>query len=360
MEEIIQKIDWEILDRYIRGNLIVANKHPEYDIWVLNYSPKVQAQGLWDEYTLSCRGMVVNAAGDILARPFKKFKNIEDYSAEEIPADQEFEIFEKIDGSLIVVFYYEPYMEWIVSARGSFITEQATEARKMLDNNQLKKLNIDQTYLFELIYPENRIVVDYGLLRDLILIASISNKTGYEITFDTLNDLYSPYFTVVQRHDLELTNFHELKDLEEDNQVGFVVRFKNGFRMNIKFAGYLKVQAVVTNLSNLTLWEHLKNGFDFDELVDRVPDEFYKWIRATIANIKGEYRYIELKAYKEFFNLFYLNGITKRTEFASSVENSEYKTILFKLYDKRAYDILIWNMIKPEYSVPFKNGYVNY
>jgi len=360
MNDIIQKIDWEILDRYIGGNLIVANKHPEYDIWVLNYSPKVQAQELWDEYTLSCRGMVVDAEGNILARPFKKFKNIEDYSVEEIPADEEFEVFEKIDGSLIVVFFYLPYEEWIVSARGSFITEQAVEAGKMLDQDKLKKLNTNQTYLFEVIYPENRIVVDYSSLRELILIARINNKTGYEITYDTMNDLYSEHFTIVQRHDLDITNFHELKDLEEDNQVGFVVKFKRGFRMNIKFTGYLEVQAVVTNVSNLTVWEHLKNGFDFDELINRVPDEFYNWIRATIAKIKGEYRYIELNAYKEFFNIFYLNGITKRTEFANNVEDSEYKLILFKLYDKKAYDTLIWNMIKPEYSVPFKDGYITY
>ena len=85
----------------------MANKHPEYDIWILNYSPRTQSKRVWDDYTLSCRGLVIDAEGNILARPFKKFKNYEEYDPSEIDMSKTFEIFEKMDGSLIIVFYYE-------------------------------------------------------------------------------------------------------------------------------------------------------------------------------------------------------------------------------------------------------------
>jgi len=149
--KMLEKIDWSVLNTYIEENLIVANKHLEYDIWILNYSPKAQSNKFWDEYTLSCRGMVVDADGKILARPFQKFKNYEEHDPSEIDMSQDYQIFEKMDGSLIIIFYYEPRMEWIVASRGSFISEQSVEARKML-GLKYEKLNIDCTYLFEIIY----------------------------------------------------------------------------------------------------------------------------------------------------------------------------------------------------------------
>ena len=74
--KLLKKIEWEVLNQYIGNGLILSNKHPLYDIWILNYSPKAQGAGIWDEYTLSCRGLIIDAEGNILARPFQKFKNI--------------------------------------------------------------------------------------------------------------------------------------------------------------------------------------------------------------------------------------------------------------------------------------------
>lgn len=152
--KMLEKVDWNVLNAYIDNNLIIANKHPEYDIWILNYSPKVQSKKFWDEYTLSSRGLVIDAEGNIIARPFTKFKNLEEHDPSEIDMSLEYEIFEKVDGSLIILFYYEPHMQWIVASRGSFISEQALEAQKMLNAklNILDKLNKNFTYLFEIIY----------------------------------------------------------------------------------------------------------------------------------------------------------------------------------------------------------------
>ena len=52
-----------------------------------------------------------------------------------------------------------------------------------------------------------------------------------------------------------------------------------------------------------------------------------------------------------------MNNITERKEFALQAINSDNRSILFKLYDKKPYDELIWKMIKPKFSKPFKDGY---
>ena len=354
---VLKKIDWETLNNYIDKNLIVANKHPEYDIWILNYSPKTQGSGFWDDYTLSCRGLVIDADGNILARPFQKFKNYEEHDPKEIDLTQPFVIYEKLDGSLIIVFYYEVKREWIVASRGSFISEQAMEAKKMM-GLKTDRLNKNCTYLFEIIYPENRIVVDYGERRELVLLANIITETGEEIPHDELVRLYSSYFTVVRLFDMgEITDLAQLKELDEDNHEGFVIRFEDGFRVKVKFSEYVRLHGILTNVSNLTVWEHLKNNYDFDELLDRVPDEFYNWLKKTAAQLQSQYHEIERQALLEFVRIYHVNEITERSLFAEEAKKSGHRSILFKLYDKRAYSDIIWKQIRPVFSKPFRDGY---
>jgi RNA ligase len=355
--KMLEKIDWNVLNTYINNSLIVSNKHPDYDIWILNYSPKAQSQGIWDEYTMSCRGLVVDNGGTILARPFQKFKNLEEYDPSEIDMSQKYDVFEKMDGSLIIVFYYEPRMQWIIASRGSFISEQALEAQKMFNVNVFDKLNTECTFLFEIIYPENRIVVDYGGRRELVLLTRIVTKTGIEAHHDELVAQYSKYFTVVKKFDVNINNLNDLKNLEEENKEGFVVRFDNGFRVKVKFSEYVRLHGILTNVSNLTVWEHLMNNYEFDELLDRVPDEFFDWLKRTAKVLQTDFNEIERKALKEFVRICHVNEISERKSFATEAKKSEYRSILFKLYDKRLYDEIIWKMVRPIYSKPFKDGY---
>ena len=353
----LKKIEWDVLNDYIEQSLIVANKHPEYDIWILNYSPKAQSKKFWDDHTMSCRGMIIDADGNILARPFQKFKNYEEHDPSEIDMSQKYEIFEKMDGSLIIVFYYEPRMEWIVASRGSFISEQSIEAKKMI-GIKTEKLNQNCTYLFEILYPENRIVVDYGDRRELVLLTNLVTATGEEIPHNELITLYSYLFTVVKLYnDKNIRDLSELKALEEDNMEGFVIRFENGFRVKVKFTEYVRLHGILTNVSNLTVWEHMKDNYEFDELLDRVPDEFYEWLERTAEQLQQKFNAIERLALLEFVRIYHVNEITERGSFAEQAKLFEHSSLLFKLYDKRPYAEIIWKNIRPIYSKPFKDGY---
>jgi len=354
--KILKKVDWKILHEYSDNSLIIANKHPDYDIWILNYSLKVQSKKFWDEYTLSSRGLIIDIDGNILARPFQKFKNLEEYDPSEIDMTQDYDVFEKMDGSLIIAFYYEPRMKWIIASRGSFISEQALEAQKMLTD--FSYLDKRYTYLFEIIYPENRIVLDYGKRRELILLTRIETKTGNETYYDDLRTKYSKYFTVVRKYKVKnINNLSELKQLEENNKEGFVVKFFNGMRVKVKFSEYVRLHGILTNVSNLTVWEHLMNNYNFDSLYDRVPDEFYDWLKRTISSLQSEYNEIERLALKEFTRIYHVNEIINRKDFAMEAIKTEYQSILFRMYDKRQYDEIIWKMMRPVYSKPFRDGY---
>ena len=348
----IKNIPEDVLNRLINNNLITVNKHPDLDLYILNYSPKAQFQKIWDEYTLACRGLVIDLDGNIIARPFSKFFNYEEHDISEIPFGLEFDVFEKMDGSLGILFYYQD--EWIMATRGSFISEQAIEGRKILSeitNDELDFLNKENTYLFEIIYPNNRIVLDYGDKRDLVLLGVINTKTCIELLYEDFKQ-YKKQFTIVKKYK-GVDNIDKLKEFNNDNKEGFVVRFLNGFRLKIKFEEYVRLHRIITNVSNLVIWEHLKNDYDFDELLDKVPDEFYNWVKITTNNLISKYNEVEFNALKYFVKIYHKEGSIDRKEFALKAVETDYSSILFAVYNKKPYDQIIWKMIKPEYSKPF-------
>lgn len=148
------------LEKYYEEGLLLKQTHPIHDLTIWNYSPKVQYDRLWDEITLQCRGLVTNSEGEIIARPFKKFFNYEEYleNAPEMIPNESFEIFDKMDGSLGILFNYKN--DWIMATRGSFTSDQAVKGFEMLKKYDYERLLDDYTYLFEIIYAETESCVN--------------------------------------------------------------------------------------------------------------------------------------------------------------------------------------------------------
>lgn len=146
------EINVDILNNYYEDGLLYKQVHPELPLTIWNYSEKVQFEDLWDEVLLQCRGLVTDADGNIVAKPLNKFFNIEQLESLniEIPSEP-FEVYEKLDGSLGVLFYYSD--RWILTTRGSFTSDQAIYGMGIIKNKyDLSSLNKTYTYLFEIIY----------------------------------------------------------------------------------------------------------------------------------------------------------------------------------------------------------------
>ena len=100
------KYDLNILNDYIERGLIIKQVHPTLPLSIYNYSRSCQYGGQWDDITLNCRGLVLDNEGNVIAKPFPKFFNYEEHTTEEIP-NELFDVYEKMDGSLGICFYYE-------------------------------------------------------------------------------------------------------------------------------------------------------------------------------------------------------------------------------------------------------------
>jgi RNA ligase len=141
------KFPMSILDDYTKRGLLFKQTHPSLPLSIWNYTPNVQYGELWDDVTLACRGLVTDNRGNVVAQPFKKFFNLEENKH---VATSDFEVFDKMDGSCIILFYYND--EWIFATRGSFTSEQAIKAKELSSKYPLKNLDKNNTYVFEIIY----------------------------------------------------------------------------------------------------------------------------------------------------------------------------------------------------------------
>ena len=332
--------------------------HPTLPLTIWNYSEKVQYDSLWNDITTQTRGLITDDKGNIVARPFKKFFN--DSEKRHTPTP-DFDVYEKMDGSLGILFYYEG--EWVIATRGSFTSDQAVKGFEMLQKYEYQKLHKDYTYLFEIIYDDNRIVVKYDY-EDLILLGMINTETGYEVDLYgegndvRLKNLMSNLgFKIVRKYD-GINDYSILKGMIKDDEEGFVVKFSNGDRMKVKGEEYMKLHKLITSVSTTGIWEMLSEGRDVLELLKEVPDEFYNKIKMYVRDLK--YTYFSLSEYAGKTHDGFRYGKfgdkdpepTKK-EFAEFLSMNNYnpiiKALCFAMWDKKDYDKIIWKHIKPEF-----------
>lgn len=138
----------------INEKYISKRKHPTADLYIYNYTAKAQYDWVWNEATEQCRGLIMDGTGNVIARPFRKFFNLDEGTV--LPLVP-FEVAEKLGGSLGILYWVgdEPY----IATRGSFESDQAVEAKRILDakyRDAAMTLDRDLTYLFEIVYPGAR------------------------------------------------------------------------------------------------------------------------------------------------------------------------------------------------------------
>lgn len=337
------KFDIEILEKYKDEGWVIKSYHEDLPLIIWNYTNATQYEAKWDDITLNCRGLVTDTEGNVISKGFKKFFNYSE-GRTNIPENIDWvRIYEKLDGSYIGLFYYDG--SWVINSKGSFYSDQVKWAEEILIGKDLNVLNKTWTYCFELIHPNNRIVVDYKDKKDLIFLKAFHVESGTEV------DLYKIYgFNHVDSWLESSFKPFLLKELNEDNAEGFVVQFHNGERCKIKFDEYMRLHRIVTNTTSYDIWECLRTGSDFKDILDKVPDEFMDFVTEVKENLEEKFD----NKLKEIEEEFYT--IINKKEFAEKAKESSNTSFLFtrlNTFSDRLKDS-IWRSIKPEYEKAFQ------
>ncbi len=348
-------INLDEINKRINEGLITARKHPFLDLWIYNYTHKCQYDGLWDEYTERCRGLIIDGNGHILNNPFPKFYNLgesEKTMLKNLPAEMP-TIVEKLDGMLGIL--YHERNEIAISTRGKFDSPYAIWATKWIREKgfSIKDFNADYTYLLEIIYPDNRIVVDYKGRYDLVLLAVRHNYNGYEL--DHVKEARRLGLSYAKEYSFDsIDNAVRYLDRFSGSEFeGFVCKYSGGVRVKIKSADYKRLHKLLTGVSSRDIWRSLRDTGSVDSIIENVPDEFMSWVKRVETELKSSKKEIMDKALNIVSDAKKLDNRRYQFEYISESSIKDYglglRKIAMLLLDNKVdrAEFIIWQMIKP-------------
>lgn len=345
LQDLLNKVregfsDWESL-----GHIFVREKD---DLKLFSYTPQATYTGEWNSYERICRGLIIQNSGTLVARPFDKFFNWGErgqYGTGHIVSATE-----KLDGSLGILYYHNGKHH--IATRGSFIGDQAVWATEFLYAcygwQDVPKL--PYTLLFEIIYPDNRIVVDYGNREDLFLIGARHIESGKMLPYFGKESL----FQLSQDFGFPLPKYYAFNNITQlleatgqldENHEGWVVELSDGSRWKFKGDRYIELHRLINTIS-------MKKAILAIGQDDRLPP-LPPALQAEWDSLKSEAskKYTELK--QRIHMLFEAAPKTTRKEFAKfAVTHNPYTTVLFEKLDNKDYhQSLIKLLLQQEINV---------
>lgn len=334
---------------------ISCRKHPTLDLYIYNYTHECQFEKKWDEFTTMARGLVLDSEGNIISYPMKKFFNFsetEETKYENLPKETP-NITIKEDGSMLSVFYYKG--ETVFATRGSFESDQAKWASEWWEqkhSNVNMKYHSNLNFIFECIYPENRIVIDYNGYRGLKMITIFDKDDPiYELSYkEMVNFAVENGFDFVYEKKVEhIRELLKIVDNLGQNEEGFVCRYSNGMRMKIKGGEYVKLHKLMTGMNNKVVWEYLSQNKKIE--IGNIPDELYDWIRNEEKDLKSKFNEMKSTALYVYYLVSALKTRKEQAEYLLK-NYKKYAPMVFTMLDKKSPDGLIWKLLEPEYK-PF-------
>lgn len=342
-----------VADGYVR-----VRTHPDDDrLRILNYTEKAQYENVWTRETKVCRGLIVDDSDAVLARPWAKFFNYGQHAEGSLDLQAEVEVTDKLDGSLGIL--YPAPDGWAIATRGSFASEQALHATQILRDRYPMFRPVDGwTYLFEIVYPANRIVVDYGSLDDLVLLGAVRIDDG-----QTFGPLDVPAWPGPRTTSFAHPTLAAALTLPpRPNAEGIVVRFRDtGLMVKVKQDDYVALHRLVTGLSERSVWEHLvEHDGDYDELLGAIPDEFHGWVRERAGALIDQHTAISRDARNAHLRLLgddpWADPPTRK-EYALAVRDRfpALAPYCFQLLDGRDPSPAIWKSLRPVGFTPMRH-----
>lgn len=354
-------VDLDVLTQAILERHVRAQDHPSEPLRILNYTELCAVTpGAWNRTTLACRGLIYQPGTlEVVARGFDKFFNYGQPGAAVIDLDASVLVSDKMDGSLGII-YPLPSGGWAVATRGSFTSEQAAHATELLRTRYPGfTAPAGVTTLVEIIYPGNRIVLDYAGLDDLVLLGGVAHRGGVipPASMQMISGWPGPVAQTMEAFTLA----EALALPPRPNAEGVVVLDVTRHRMvKIKQDDYVTLHKIITGLTARKVWEHVCSQRPVTQLLEQLPDEFHDWVCATAGGIEDAVAKEHGRLLADFYKAidampdgwvdeFHLPASGEvRKQFALVVADSPDRWAMFALLDGRDITGELYKRAKPD------------
>lgn len=328
---------------------IKTNFHPDGRV-ILNYDQIASYKFKTNEIVRECRGLVLDSEANLIARGFRRFFNLNEIEEEFDWSN--FHTFEKVDGSLVLIYFWNG--EFHINTRNSYSTATINDheitwrelIESALPKNYKEIFNPQYCYIGEICSRYNKIVRDYPTTTFFLL--SIFHGQDelsvedYLLHAKTVNLKLSPTLPMSSKEDV--LNFLQEKEISDPTFEGCVLRDQYNNRLKTKSKSYVRLHHIFSTGEPKTevLIEIILKGEEGEVLT------FWPEYTSRIEQIKKNYS----KLFKEVENLWYcFHDEDNRKRFALSVKDHPMSSVLFQLKDgkgevKELFDRLI--IKKPE------------
>lgn len=317
---------------------IKVKDYPEQKLVVLNYdqieSPKT------DPIVMECRGLILDYDLNVICRPFDRFFNLGEAPDTQAHLDMTKAVaYEKVDGSLIKLYFNPKLDVWHIATRGTaFAESRVGDFNMSFFDLVLKALNLDDytflpkcrehldpavTYVFEVTAMENRVVTRYEGYKLHYLGARVT-ATGEYVREQQLQAALA-----LGAHDIKSYRFdtkesankavNELGNLEE----GFVVWQDGKPVCKIKSDAYVAVHHIRgEGLTTKRICDLVISG-EQEEYLTYFPED-----RVHIEPISNHYDSL-MHSIDNVWKL--TKGIGNQKEFALAINRLHFKSVLFTM-----------------------------
>ena len=329
---------------------VTFNENDKYIL--LKYNIIIWNTG-FHKFARLCRGKIFDKfTKEIVSYPFDKFFNVNEVSdtkeelvKEYLKDNRYVYATDKKDGSTISITKYKN--DILVTTNGSFDNDQIDMAKKLLNQKYTTFLsNIEEgyTYIFELIHPENKIILDYGDEKALYLL-SVRDLSNYMLlSLDEIHQIADkfnfPYPDVYSFNNLDdiLYLAHNLRNA---NKEGWVLRIGaadgNEYMLKIKLDEYFELHSAFDKIKLSFVYRHLLDN-DLDDFIAIATEEQRKLIDQRLDIIQDIKSKIKVEAiaiaekYLDKHNMTYENFYDDREKMITFVKDILSDKSIFKHY----------------------------
>jgi hypothetical protein len=332
-------------------NLIIKDYHGEEDGLqnLVVFSYPINADFNY-EICKEARGVILDKFDwSVVQRGFDKFFNYGEKYADELDWNSS-KVMEKVDGSIIKCSYYKD--KWLISTNNSInafethlhyddtLLESASKAKTFgelfvscFDMQLLNNYSKNYTYIFELVGPENRIVVPYSKV-EVIFLGSRHRLTGEEELpmEDFFPNIRIPKFYGMSSLEDVLLTAKELPFSEE----GYVVVDKGFNRLKVKSPSYVAAHHLANNgmLSVKNVIEMIQTG-ESEEYLTYFPEnkKAFETVEGALKKLNHQLHLLvdDYEKRKDSFET--------RKDLAMHYQHEQYKSLIFKMASNPSYTI---------------------
>lgn len=344
---------------------------------ILNYSQIESSEH--DQLANQCRGLILRKKDrssfnkelsdvvgetEIVAYPFDRFFN-HGMGAAKIDFNNILKVYEKLDGTLIILSYDNFQNKWHTATRavaegnvsnGTFTFRKLfelalKESYKLTFDDFTKDLNKNYTYMIELTSYHNRVVVDYKQ-SNLTLLGVRDNISLKELNIDDVD------FKLNKVNYYQFTSIEDIIKLVESfnpiEREGVVLCDSNFNRIKIKNTSYVALHHTIDsiNASKRNLLTLILNEKD-DDIIFNIAESLAIEIFDLKSKLIGFCKNIDMKFY--FIKNKSINDVNHRKEFALLLKKFDVKFqgAYWYLFDNNGKTCLDFIKSKPTYTNSF-------